>query len=41
MENLTALVIFARVVDAQGFSEAARRLGMSPSMVSKQVARLE
>lgn len=41
MENLAALVIFARVVDAQGFSEAARRLRMSPSMVSKQVARLE
>ncbi len=41
MENLPALVIFAHVVDARGFSEAARRLGMSPSVVSKQVTRLE
>ncbi|MCW5625742.1 MAG: LysR family transcriptional regulator [Burkholderiales bacterium] len=41
MENLAGLVVFARVVEAQSFSEAARRLGMSPSMVSKQVARLE
>lgn len=41
MDNLSSLVIFARVVDAQGFSEAARRLGMSPSVVSKQITRLE
>ncbi|MCU0868208.1 MAG: LysR family transcriptional regulator [Burkholderiales bacterium] len=41
MENLAGLAVFARVVEAQSFSEAARRLGMSPSMVSKQVAKLE
>ena len=41
MENLAGLVVFARVVEAQSFSEAARRLGMSPSMVSKQVSKLE
>ena len=41
MENLAGLVVFARVVEAQSFSEAGRRLGMSPSVVSKQVARLE
>ncbi len=35
------MVVFARVVEAQSFSEAGRRLGMSPSVVSKQVARLE
>lgn len=41
MENLASMVVFARVVEAQSFSEAGRRLGMSPSVVSKQVARLE
>jgi DNA-binding transcriptional LysR family regulator len=41
MENLAGLVVFARVVEARSFSEAGRRLGMSPSVVSKQVARLE
>jgi DNA-binding transcriptional LysR family regulator len=41
MENLAGLVVFARVVEAQSFSAAARRLGMSTSVVSKQVARLE
>ena len=32
---------FAAVVEARGFSEAARRLRLSKSMVSKQVTRLE
>ena len=41
MEDLERMAIFARVVEAKGFSEAARRLGMSKSLVSKQVARLE
>ena len=41
MENLAGLVVFARVVEEQSFSAAGRRLGMSPSVVSKQVARLE
>ncbi len=41
MENLTGMAIFARVAEAKNFSEAARRLGLSKSVVSKQVARLE
>jgi len=41
MEDLTRMAIFARVVEAKSFSEAARRLGMSKSQVSKQVANLE
>lgn len=41
MKNLTGMAIFARVVEARSFSEAARRLGLSKSMVSKEVSRLE
>ncbi len=41
MEDLMRMAIFARVVEAKSFSEAARRLGMSKSQVSKQVASLE
>jgi len=41
MGRLEDLQAFARVVEARGFSGAARRLGMSKSMLSKQVARLE
>lgn len=41
MEHLAALRIFAQVVDAKGFSAAARGLGISKAQVSKQVARLE
>lgn len=41
MENLAGLVVFARVVESQSFSAAGRQLGMSPSVVSKHVARLE
>lgn len=33
--------VFATVAEAQGFSEAARRLGISKSVVSATVARLE
>lgn len=40
-ELANASVIFVHVVDAGGFSAAARRLGIAKSMVSKQVARLE
>jgi DNA-binding transcriptional LysR family regulator len=36
-----ALSLFVRVVDAGSFSEAARHLGLTPSAVSKQIARLE
>lgn len=41
MDRLTGLVAFARVAEAKSFSEAARRLGLSKSAVSKQVAALE
>jgi len=36
-----ALSLFVRVVEAGSFSEAARNLGLTPSAVSKQIARLE
>jgi DNA-binding transcriptional LysR family regulator len=39
--DLNALVIFAKVVEANGFSEAARRLKMPTSTVSRRVADLE
>lgn len=38
---LQSMAIFAHVVDAGGFTAAARRLGMSKSAVSKAVAGLE
>lgn len=41
MSDLNALLIFAKVVEAQSFSEAARRLGMPTSTVSRKVAELE
>jgi DNA-binding transcriptional LysR family regulator len=41
LENLPDMVVFARVVDAGSFSGAARQLGLTPSAVSRQVARLE
>lgn len=40
-EQLACAAVFARVVEAGGFSAAARTLGMTKSAVSKQVARLE
>ena len=40
-ENLTAMMMFARVVECQSFSEAARALGLSKSHVSREIARLE
>jgi DNA-binding transcriptional LysR family regulator len=40
-ENLAAMAVFVRVVEAGGFSRAAEKLGISKSAVSKQVARLE
>lgn len=41
LSDLNALLIFARVVDATSFSEAARRLAMPVSTVSRKVAELE
>jgi DNA-binding transcriptional LysR family regulator len=39
--NLHSVEIFARVVEAKSFSDAARRLGLSKSVVSKRVSELE
>jgi DNA-binding transcriptional LysR family regulator len=41
MIDLNSLTIFATVVDANSFSEAARRLNMPVSTVSRRVAELE
>jgi len=41
MTDLNALVVFAKVVETKSFSEAARRLGMPVSTVSRRVAELE
>ncbi|HET6609973.1 MAG TPA: LysR family transcriptional regulator, partial [Rhodopila sp.] len=41
MDRLTSLAVFGRVVDAGGFSAAARRLDMSVTMVSNHVHALE
>jgi DNA-binding transcriptional LysR family regulator len=41
MTDLNALIIFAKVVEAKSFSEAARRLRMPVSTVSRRVAELE
>ncbi|WP_226893771.1 LysR family transcriptional regulator [Nisaea sediminum] len=41
LENLTGLVVFAKVVEEGGFSKAAASLGISKSSVSKQVSALE
>ena len=41
MDSVNAMIVFARVVEANGFSAAARRLGLSKSAVSKHVSALE
>jgi DNA-binding transcriptional LysR family regulator len=41
MQNLEDVLAFVRVVEAGGFSRAAARLGVSKSIVSRRVARLE
>lgn len=41
MTDLNSLMIFAKVVEANSFSEAARRLDMPTSTVSRHVAELE
>src|SRR5215470_1489873 len=41
MTDLNSLMIFAKVVEAKSFSEAARLLKMPTSTVSRRVAELE
>jgi DNA-binding transcriptional LysR family regulator len=41
MADLNSLVVFAKVVEASSFSEAARRLKMPLSTVSRRIAELE
>jgi DNA-binding transcriptional LysR family regulator len=41
LDRLNAMLVFARVVEARSFAEAARRLALSKSQVSKLVAALE
>ncbi len=41
MADLNTLVLFAKVVEANSFSEAARRLHMPVSTVSRRIAELE
>ncbi|MCB1914088.1 MAG: LysR family transcriptional regulator, partial [Rhodocyclaceae bacterium] len=41
MSNVNGMLVFARVVEAKSFSEAARRMNTTRSMVSKAVAALE
>ncbi len=41
MDRFTEMEIFVRVVEVGGFTEAARRLGISKSSVSKQISSLE
>lgn len=41
MDRLTSLTVFGRVVEAGGFSAAARRMDMSVTMVSNHVQALE
>lgn len=41
MDPVSGMTVFARVVEANGFTAAARDLGLSKAAVSKHVARLE
>ena len=41
MDKLSCMRAFVAVVEAEGFSEAARRLGVSKALISKQVCQLE
>src|SRR5215469_14849770 len=41
MADLNSLVVFAKVVEARSFSEAARRLKLPISTVSRRIAELE
>lgn len=41
MDNLTALKVFRSVVDQGSFAAAARKLGLSPAAISKNINELE
>src|SRR4051812_28090191 len=41
LEDLASMALFAQVVQARSFSEAARRAGLAKSAVSKRIAQLE
>src|SRR5262249_38251883 len=41
LEHIVDLALFARLVDARSFSEAARRTGIAKSAVSRRIALLE
>ena len=41
LDDLPSLRIFAKVVELESFSEAARRIGVTPATVSKHIAALE
>jgi DNA-binding transcriptional LysR family regulator len=41
MDRLDTMTAFVAVADLQGFAPAARKLGLSPSAVTRLVAELE
>lgn len=41
MDDLNGMSLFVKVVESKSFSEAAEKLGISPSAVSKKISRLE
>ncbi|HSG23385.1 MAG TPA: LysR family transcriptional regulator [Azonexus sp.] len=41
LDHLSDLAVFVRVVDTQGFSSAARAMGLTKSAISKRINRLE
>lgn len=41
MDKFSCMQAFVAVVEAEGFSEAARRLGVSKALISKQIGQLE
>ena len=41
MDKLAEMMVFTRVIECGSFSGAARMLRLTPSAVSKQIARLE
>ena len=41
MDKFACMHAFVAVVEAEGFSEAARRLGVSKALISKQISQLE